>query len=68
MRWFKRVKTPTAVEVYEDATGRWRWRAVAKNNRVVDASEQGYASKHYAIGKAERYREAFGVAAEVTVL
>lgn len=60
MKWWKRYKTPETVEVYQDNDGRWRWRAISGNGRVLDASEQGYASKGYAIGKAKRYVEAFG--------
>lgn len=68
MAWWNRTKTPVRVEVYPDAGGKWRWRAVARNGKVLDAAEQGYATKHYATGKAERYRDAFAVDAEVVVL
>ena len=60
MKWWKKFKTPETVEVYQDADGRWRWRAVAGNGKVLDASEQSYATKYYANGKAQRYAEAFG--------
>jgi uncharacterized protein YegP (UPF0339 family) len=62
MKWWKRFKTPDKVEVYQDAEGRWRWKAIAGNGKIIDASEQSYASKYYATGKAERYAEAFGAA------
>lgn len=64
MSWWKRLKAPRAVEVYKDAEGKYRWRAVAKNGKVIDASEQGYSTKRYATGKAERYAEPYGL--EVT--
>jgi hypothetical protein len=52
--------------VYEDAEGRWRWRAIARNSRVVGAAEQGYASKYYASTKAKQYAEVLGC--EVVVI
>ncbi len=61
MSWWKRFKAPKAVEVYKDADSKWRWRAVAKNGKIIDASEQGYSTKRYAIGKAERYAETYGI-------
>lgn len=68
MAWWKRSKAPVRVEVYVDLDQRWRWRAVARNGKIVGAAEQGYASKQYARGKAEQYRAAFAVEAEVVVL
>lgn len=65
MKWWKSIKRPQSVEVYEDAAGKWRWRSVAKNGKVVDASEQGYSTKRYAIGKAERYAENYDLAVTV---
>lgn len=64
MNWLKRLKAPKTVEVYKDAEGKYRWRAVAKNGKVIDASEQGYSTKRYATSKAERYAESHGL--EVT--
>lgn len=49
-----------AVEVYRDDAGRWRWRILAKNHRIVAASEQGYRSKWYARRKAKRAGRAYG--------
>ncbi len=40
------------VEVYSDALGKWRWRAKARNGRIVGASEQGYRSRRWATRKA----------------
>lgn len=31
------------VEYYQDAAGKWRWRAIAGNGRVVADSAQGYS-------------------------
>lgn len=60
MNWLKRLKAPKTVEVYKDAEGKYRWRAVAKNGKVIAASEQGYSTKRYALSKAERYADAYG--------
>lgn len=60
MGFFKRFRAPRQVEVYADASGKWRWRAVARNGRIVDAAEQGYSTKRYALTKAERYAEQTG--------
>jgi len=35
-------------ELYEDKSGKWRWRLVHDNNNVVADSGQGYASKQKA--------------------
>jgi len=32
-------------QVYQDAEGKWRWRAVANNNRIVADSGQGYTTR-----------------------
>lgn len=40
------------VEVYRDDAGRWRWRALAGNGEEVGRSEQGYARRYYARGRA----------------
>lgn len=32
-------------EIYKDASGEWRWRLVAKNNRIVADSGEGYKRK-----------------------
>lgn len=59
MAWWRRIKTPKTVQVYMDEAGKWRWKALSGNNKTVDASEQGYSSKYYAMNKATRYAEAF---------
>lgn len=43
---------PYRVTVYRDSGRRWRWRAVAGNNRIVAASTQGYRYRWYANRKA----------------
>ncbi|HNG25523.1 MAG TPA: hypothetical protein PLC03_16270 [Microthrixaceae bacterium] len=35
-------------ELYRDPQRKWRYRIIAGNNRVVDASEQGFRSKWWA--------------------
>ncbi len=39
-------------DIYQDSNDRWRWRVKARNGRIVNASEQSYASKYYAALKA----------------
>jgi uncharacterized protein YegP (UPF0339 family) len=36
------------VEIYEDTAGEYRWRAVAKNGRIMGDSGEGYASRRNA--------------------
>ena len=55
MKWFDKFRSPQRVEVYQDAEGRWRWRAIARNGKVIGAAEQGYAST-----KAKQYAEPLG--------
>ena len=40
------------IVVYVDEAGLWRWRAVAGNNRIIGAAEQGFRFKWYATRKA----------------
>ena len=42
-------------ELYEDKTGQWRWRLVAKNGRTVADGGEGYHSQ----GNARRAVKAF---------
>lgn len=42
-------------DIYLDAAGEWRWRAVARNGRVVADSAEGYTQK----GSAKRAAQAF---------
>jgi uncharacterized protein YegP (UPF0339 family) len=32
-------------ECYKDREGKYRWRAIARNGRIVAASHQGYVNK-----------------------
>jgi len=32
-------------EVYQDASGEWRWRYVASNGRILASSSEGYVRK-----------------------
>lgn len=32
------------LEHYQDRRGKWRWRLVSENNRIVAASTQGYVN------------------------
>ena len=32
-------------EFYKDTTGKWRWRRIAPNGKVVGASTEGYVNK-----------------------
>jgi uncharacterized protein YegP (UPF0339 family) len=45
---------PHRLVIYKDGSGRWRWRSIAGNHRVVGASEQGYRSKRWTIRKAKQ--------------
>lgn len=33
------------IEIYRDARGEWRWRAVARNGRIIADGGEGYASR-----------------------
>lgn len=48
------MSKPIRLKVFKDSAGKWRWSAIAGNNRVVDAAEQGYAAKWWARRKARR--------------
>lgn len=37
------------VEVYRDSGGQWRWRARAKNGRIIADGSEGYASRRNAL-------------------
>ena len=39
--------------LYKDAAGKWRWRAIAKNGRIVAGSTQGYVNKQDCIDNAK---------------
>lgn len=42
------------LEIYKDAAGKWRWRKVASNGRIVASSSQGYVNKSDCISNANR--------------
>ena len=41
-------------EFYRDTRKEWRWRRVASNGRIVDASTEGYSNRSDCIANAER--------------
>ena len=43
---------------YKDKAGKYRWRIVADNGRIVGASSQGFASKQMAHENADLVRDA----------
>ncbi len=45
---------PVTVTVYQDASGDWRWRAQAGNNKVVATSGEGYRNESHARAMAAR--------------
>ena len=40
-------------QIYKDNEGKWRWRAVANNGKIVAASSQGYVNKSDCIDNAK---------------
>lgn len=46
-------KDPGKCEIYKDNEGKWRWRAIAQNGRIVAASHQGYVNKADCIANAK---------------
>lgn len=38
-------KVKNCVEIYRDRVGEWRWRAVARNGKIIADGAEGYASK-----------------------
>ena len=40
--------------MFRDATGEWRWRAVARNGEIVATSGEGYRNASHARAMAER--------------
>jgi len=39
---------PHRIQLYRDPKGRWRYRRLAGNHRIVQASEQGFRHRWYA--------------------
>jgi len=54
---------PAGIEVYEDASGEFRWRLVHRNGNILGDSGEGYASRSNARRAADRFQEAAGEAA-----
>ncbi len=44
------------VHIYQDASGGWRWRAIAKNGKIMGDSGESYANKANAKRAAMRFR------------
>lgn len=41
-------------EFYQDSQGKWRWRRIAPNGRIVGASTEGYSNRQDCIDNARR--------------
>ena len=48
---------PTAVEVYRDEAGEWRWRLLHRNGNILAGSGEGYASRGGVRRAIDRLRE-----------
>lgn len=46
--------TPDKWEIYKDRTGKWRWKRIATNGRVVGASTEGYVNRADCLANARR--------------
>lgn len=47
-------------DYYRDTEGRWRWKVVSRNNRIIDASSQSFtrrwsAKRNYLLGRAKAW-------------
>ncbi len=51
---------PTAIEVYQDQAGEWRWRHVHRNGNILADSGEGYASRSSTGRAIDRIRESVG--------
>ena len=40
--------------IYQDASGEWRWKRVAKNGQTVGASTEGYKNRSDCVENARR--------------
>ena len=47
-------------KIYKDKRGKFRWRVVAENGKVVGSSSQGFASRSLAVDNEELLCEALG--------
>jgi uncharacterized protein YegP (UPF0339 family) len=41
-------------EIYKDSAGKWRWRRIAANGRIVGASSEGYTNRTDCVSNAQR--------------
>ena len=41
------------VEFYQDKRGKWRWRIIGTNGKIVGASSQGFTTRNNAITNLE---------------
>jgi uncharacterized protein YegP (UPF0339 family) len=41
-------------EFYKDAQGKWRWRRIASNGKIVGASTEGYSNRQDCVNNAKR--------------
>jgi len=53
-----RTLTKDRIEVYQDKGGEWRWRRIARNNRIVADSGEGYETQQGAQRAADREMQA----------
>lgn len=47
------------IECYEDASGKWRWRLLAGNNKVIADGSEGYSSRGNMARAIKRLSEMF---------
>lgn len=48
------MKPARTIQVYTDASGKWRWRSVARNGRITAASGEAFDSQRNAWRAATR--------------
>jgi uncharacterized protein YegP (UPF0339 family) len=48
------TETKDRWEFYRDARNEWRWRRVARNGKIVDASTEGYTKRSACVSNARR--------------
>lgn len=51
------------VEVYRDSAGHWRWRARARNGRIIADGAEGYASRRNALRACAGFARMYDAAA-----
>lgn len=62
------TKPDRTIDVYQDDSGKWRWRSKSPNGRIVSISGESFASKGNAMKAAERERVAVARARWVRVM